>query len=224
MAEHRLPCLCVFIKAPVRGRVKSRLARELGAGAALEAYRMLVERELKAIAEVEFPVELWVSGDPDNRLVKDWSRRFALAVRRQPPGDLGRKMHGAISSCCDAGRAGIVIGSDLPAVDADYVNLAASLLAERDVVLGPAEDGGYALVGLKTPIAGLFTGIDWGSGGVYAQTREKIGSLGLSVGELPMTWDVDTLTDWQRFLRAEPDSGAAAQERIAGFIDGTSHV
>ena len=209
MAERHPPCLCVFVKAPVPGGVKSRLARDLGPGPALEAYRVLVERELDAIAQVEFPVELWVNGDPGNSLVKDWSVRYALTVRRQSPGDLGRKMGDAIGSCCAAGRAGIVIGSDLPAVDAHYVELAASLLQERDLVLGPAEDGGYALIGLNAPIATLFTDIDWGTDRVYRQTRSKAERLGLSVGELPMTWDVDTIADWQRFLRTQPEEAAS---------------
>ena len=203
MVDCSLPCLCVFVRAPAPGRVKSRLAPRLGARGALEAYRMLVERELDALQEVELPVELWVDGDVDNHLVRYWSRRYALAVRRQPPGDLGWKMHEAIRSCREAGRAGIVIGSDLPEVDADYVKLAASLLADHDVVLGPAEDGGYVLIGLKAPIATLFTGIDWGTDRVYLQTREKIDSLELSVSELAVTWDVDTFPDWQRFLRRE---------------------
>ena len=209
MAERRTPCLCVFVKAPVPGRVKTRLARDLGAGQALEAYRVLVERELDAFSQVEFPIELWVSGDPGNAQVRDWSMRYALTVRSQPSGDLGRKMHEAISSCCAAGRAGIVIGSDLPAVDASYVELAASLLQERDLVLGPAEDGGYALIGLNTPVATLFSDIDWGTDRVYRQTRSKAERLGLSVGELPMTWDVDTITDWKRFVGTLPDEAAS---------------
>ena len=209
MAERRTPCLCVFVKAPVPGRVKSRLARDLGAGQALEAYRVLVERELDAFSQVEFPVELWVSGDPGNAQVRDWSMRYALTVRRQPSGDLGRNMHEAISSCCAAGRAGVVIGSDLPAVDASYVELAASLLQERDLVLGPAEDGGYALIGLNTPVATLFSDIDWGTDRVYRQTRSKAERLGLSVGELPITWDVDTIADWKRFLGTLPDAAAS---------------
>ena len=204
MAERCRPCLCVFVKAPVPGRVKTRLARDIGPGSALEAYRLLVERELDAISQVGIPVELWVNGDLDNPLIKDWSQRHALTLRRQPAGDLGRKMHAAICGCRDAGRAGIVIGSDLPAVDASYIGLAASLLDERDVVLGPAEDGGYALIGMKTPVASLFSGIDWGTDRACRQTREKAERLGLSVGELPVTWDVDTLADWRRFLRTLP--------------------
>ncbi len=212
VVERLAPCLCVFVKAPVAGRVKTRLARDLGAEAALEAYRVLVERQLEAIAPVEFPVELWVQGDPNHPSIREWARRHALPVRRQVSGDLGRNMHDAILSCRDAGRAGIVIGSDLPTVDADYIHQAATLLAARDLVLGPTEDGGYALIGLNAPKVGdgcgleaLFAGIDWGTGRVCRQTRQRASRLGLSVSELPMTWDVDTLADWRRFLRGRLD-------------------
>ena len=215
MAERLLARLCIFVKAPVSGSVKSRLAADLGGAEALEAYRTLVERELNALSKAEVPTQLWVNGDPDHPLVKDWARRYALPVRRQPAGDLGRNMHAAISSCCAAGRAGLVIGSDLPAVDAAYVERAALLLRERDLVLGPAEDGGYALIGLKEPRAALFSGIDWGTGRVYRQTREKAARLGLSVGELPMTWDVDTLPDWQRFLRSRGGENFQAALRVS---------
>ena len=201
MTNSVLPCLCVFVKSPRLGRVKSRLAGQIGARAALEAYTALVERELEALSGIELPVELWVEGERRNRLVQDWSKRYALGVRRQPPGDLGRKMLEAIRSCCDAGRPGMVVGSDLPEVDAAYVTAAASLLASHDAVLGPTEDGGYALIGLHAPLAALFTGIDWGTNRVYAQTRHRIDRLGLSTAELPITWDVDRLADWERFLR-----------------------
>ena len=201
MADHALPCLCVFVKSPKLGRVKSRLAGQIGAQAALEAYIALVERELEALSDIELPVELWVAGEPRHRLVRDWSKRYALDVRQQPPGDLGHKMVEAIRSCCDAGRPGMVVGSDLPEVGGAYVSAAASLLANHDAVLGPTEDGGYALIGLHTALATLFTGIDWGTNRVYAQTRQRTDRLGLRVAELPRTWDVDTLADWRRFLR-----------------------
>lgn len=206
MADHR-PCLCVFAKVPSLGRVKSRLAAELGAGAALEAYITLVERGLERLSGTELPLELWVDGDPAHHLVQAWARRHALTVRRQPCGDLGRKMHEAIRRCCAGGRPGIVIGSDLPEVDAAYVDRAAALLEAHDVVLGPTEDGGYALVGLKAPLEALFADIPWGTGLVYARTREKSDRLGLSTAAMPETWDVDTLADWQRFQGSRTGHG-----------------
>ena len=194
-----MPRLCVFVKAPNLGRVKTRLAALLGAQGALEAYTRLVECVLEGLADIALPVELWVDGEATHDVVQSWSRRYALPVRQQPGGDLGCKMFGAIKSCCAAGHPGIVIGSDLPEVDAAYVGAAAALLASHDVVLGPTEDGGYALIGANAPVRELFAGIAWGGGQVYAQTREQIDRLGLSLAELPRTWDVDTPDDWRRF-------------------------
>ena len=201
MIDRALPCRCVFVKSLSLGRVKTRLAGQIGARAALEAYATLVDRQLEALSDIELPIELWVDGERNNHLVQAWSRRYDLRIRQQPAGDLGRRMHEAIGSCWAAGRPGIVIGSDLPEVDTAYIDTAASLLAGHDAVLGPTEDGGYALIGLRAPLATLFTDIDWGTARVYAQTRRKMDHIGLSVAELPSTWDVDTLADWQRFLR-----------------------
>lgn len=192
--------LCVFVKAPVAGRVKTRLAAGLGGEAALAAYVTLVERELEALSHLEMSVELWVAGDPRHHQVRSWARRYALRLRRQPAGDLGDRMHAAIRHCSDAGCAGIVIGSDLPEVDAAYVESAVALLAGHDLVLGPTEDGGYALIGMRSPHATLFTDIDWSTDRVHAQTVEQARRLGLTVAQLESTWDVDDLGDWRRFL------------------------
>ncbi len=200
MVDRPPPRLCVFVRAPVPGHVKSRLAGQIGTQAAFEANCILTERILDALADISLCVELWVAGDTDNCLIRQWAGRFNLAVRSQPPGDLGWKMHRALEHCHACGGAGMVIGSDLPAVDAAYIERATALLASHDAVLGPAEDGGYALIGLHRPNAAIFTGIDWSTDAVCTQTRAKLNGLGLSVGELPTTWDVDTLADWRRFL------------------------
>ena len=190
----------MFTRAPKPGDVKLRLARQIGTQAAYEAHCALVERVLVAVSDVRLDAELWVAGDTGNPLIRQWAKRHQLVVKPQPPGDLGSKMHAALRHCCANQGAGIVIGSDLPAVDAAYVERAAELLVNRDVVLGPTEDGGYALIGMKRANAAVFADIDWGTDAVYAQTRAKLDGLGLSVGELPTTWDVDTPADWQRFL------------------------
>ncbi len=208
MDDVALPRLCVFARAPVSGRTKERLARHIGAQAAFDAYCVLVGRLLDSLANTKLSTELWVDGDTDDPLIQQWARRYRLPVVSQPGGGLGDRMHEAIRRCRAAGRAGIVIGSDLPAVDTAYVESAAALLRDHDAVIGPAEDGGYALIGMHRPNPAVFSGIDWGTEAVYAQTRAKLDALGLRVGELPMTWDVDTLADWRRFLRCAPGSGA----------------
>ena len=194
------PCLCVFIKAPVLGAVKTRLAEALGAQGALDAYLEMTEHQLEALSGLVLPTQLWVEGDLEHPLVRAWSRRHGLPVRRQPAGDLGGKMHAAMQSCRAAGRPGIIVGSDAPEVDAAYVEDAAARLTGRDGVLGPAEDGGYVLIGLHRPIEALFAGIAWGTDSVLTQTRMRIAALGLNMAELPETWDLDRPQDWRRFL------------------------
>lgn len=194
------PCLCIFVKAPVLGAVKTRLAKALGAQGALDAYLQVAEHQLAALAGLSLPAELWVDGDLEHPAIRAWSRRHGLPARRQPPGDLGARMHAAVQSCHAAGRPGIIVGSDAPEVDAAYVAQAAARLRGRDGVLGPAEDGGYVLIGLNRPIEALFAGIAWGTDSVLPQTRARIAELGLNMAELPETWDLDRPEDWRRFL------------------------
>ena len=193
------PRLCVFVKAPVAGRVKSRLAAELGEPLACEAHELLAEHTLRTLSCAPLPKELWVAGGVAHPKIGAWAERFGFAVLPQPPGDLGTKMLAAIASCCRAGHAGLVVGADLPELDAAYIQAAAAALRRHDVVIGPAEDGGYGLIGLKEPVAELFANIPWGTAAVLAQTRGRIAELKLSLAELPVLWDVDDIKGWRRF-------------------------
>lgn len=194
------PRLCVFVKAPEPGRVKTRLARHLGAAAACRAHEALVAHVLSSLAGCALPKELWVAGDADHPQVAVWSERLGAVVRAQPQGDLGVKMHTAVAACCATGQPALIVGSDLPEVDVPYIERAAAALAAQDLVLGPVEDGGYGLVGLKAPAPLLFSGIAWSTPAVLAETRARADQLRLSVAELPTTWDVDGIDDWRRFL------------------------
>ena len=127
------------------------------------------------------------------------AKRYGFGIRRQPCGDLGAKMLAAIEFCCRRGRPGLVVGSDLPPLDAAYVRQAAAALQRHEVVLGPAEDGGYGLVGLRAPAPELFAGLPWGTSGVAAETRVRIARLNLKLAELPPLWDVDDVQGWRRF-------------------------
>ena len=194
------PRLCVFVKAPEPGRVKTRLARHLGVAAACRAHEALVAHVLDRLAGCTLRKELWVAGDAGHPQVAAWSRRLGAVVRVQPQGDLGVKMHAAVTACCAVGQPALIVGSDLPEIDVPYIERAAAALAAHDLVLGPVEDGGYGLVGLKAPAPLLFSGIAWSTPAVLAETRSRADQLRLSVAELPTTWDVDGIDDWRRFL------------------------
>lgn len=199
--------LCIFARAPQLGRVKSRLAESLGAAAALSAYETLVTNTLAQVCGHDsFEIEFWVDADPPRELISDWVVEFDLTVRVQAGVDLGIRMAAALRQCLADGRDGIVIGTDCPSVDAVYVAQAFAALHRSDLVLGPAEDGGYGLVGIGRRNAGsldaVFEGVDWGTDEVLAQTLDRAERCGLSVCLLETIWDVDSAADWARFLES----------------------
>jgi glycosyltransferase A (GT-A) superfamily protein (DUF2064 family) len=96
----------------------------------------------------------------------------------------------------------LVVGTDCPALTPAHLQQAADALQTHDAVLVPAEDGGYVLLGLRRPLAGVFERIDWSTQRVLAQTLERLHEAGASCMELPALWDVDEPADWQRWVRA----------------------
>ena len=122
---------------------------------------------------------------------------------------MGRKMqHGLASVIDDGASQAILIGSDCPVMNADYIRQASTALQSSDLVLGPAEDGGYVLIGCKQSHSELFANITWGSDTVLTQTLEKAEQLMLRVTLLEMLWDVDRPEDWARFQRLEKGSAS----------------
>lgn len=192
--------LCIFARAPVPGRVKTRLADSIGPEAACRAHVDLVENTLSRLSAVPGLVtELWVD-DAADPAAGGWARRWGLPLRAQGPGDLGARMHRALLSCLAEASSGIVVGTDCPDIDAGCVHTAAGSLADHDLVVVPAVDGGYGLIGLRGPAPDLFRDIPWGSGQVLEATLDAAARAGLSVARLAEIHDVDTVEDWQRYL------------------------
>lgn len=198
------PVLCIFARVPAPGRVKSRLAAEIGAEAAVAAHCTLVEDTLHRLAGMAGVItELWLD-DPDHAAGRAWGARWGLAVRGQQGRDLGARMQFALASAVARSGAGVVVGTDCPPVDAGYVRQALTALDDHDIVLGPAADGGYGLIAGRCPAPELFEGIRWGTSSVLRQTLEAAADAGYRVARLPQIWDVDTAADWQRFLDRPP--------------------
>lgn len=192
--------LCLFARPARFGQVKSRLAAGLGEEQALDAYRRLLRDTLQRLARVPgIPAELWLAGTPDPWVLSQ-AAEFGLRWRRQRGADLGARMALALDDCLAGGAAGLIVGSDCPPIDAEYVRAAAAVLTDHDLVLGPAEDGGYGLIGLSRGCAALFEGVPWGTSQVLVRTLEIAGRAGLTVALLDTVWDVDTPADWQRYL------------------------
>ncbi|MBI2318043.1 MAG: TIGR04282 family arsenosugar biosynthesis glycosyltransferase [Betaproteobacteria bacterium] len=201
--------IAVFAKAPEPGKVKTRLIPALGAAAAAELQRRLVQRVLGAALEAGLgPVELWCTPDPDHPFFLDCARRYSVSLAAQGPGDLGERMLRAFDALLGKSARALLIGTDIPAMTACYLREADAALASGcDAVLGPAEDGGYVLIGLRRAAPQLFTGVRWGEAQVCAQTRVRLEQLALRYRELAPLWDVDRPEDLRRLAELEKDWG-----------------
>lgn len=189
-----MTAVLLFAKAPRPGAVKTRLARDLGEAAAASVYRALGVRVAEAVS-VAFPLTVWYEPPGAEAEMRAWLGDRHRYVP-QPEGDLGERLRlGFATHFQGGGGPAIAIGADAPDVDAAVVAAAFARLERADVVLGPAVDGGYYLVGLARPTPALFAGVPWGTGGVLHETLAICRREGLRVARLPPLRDVDTIDD-----------------------------
>jgi rSAM/selenodomain-associated transferase 1 len=190
----------VFAKAPTPGEAKTRLIPALGAAGAAALHRRLVMHCLRAARESRLgPVELWCAPDTSDPFFRECERRLGANLRAQGKGDLGARMRRAFESALALSRRAILVGSDIPALSARYLRDADQALARGDdAVIGPAEDGGYALIGLSRCDPELFRDVPWGGPEVLAETRRRLAARSWRSSELPVLWDVDRPEDLER--------------------------
>lgn len=207
------PCLVVFARAPVAGQVKTRLctpvaAAEPGAPAALTAeqaaavHAAFVSDVCRTGKRSGIPRRrLYVAGDAAHPQLVGIARDHGFAIRAQAGADLGARMAAAIADELAAGASAVVlVGTDSPTLPPAYLQRAAAWLGDgAEVVLGPAADGGYYLVGARRPLPQLFAaGISWGTPQVLPATLLRLRELaatGTRVALLPFFYDVDTPQD-----------------------------
>ena len=191
----------VFAKAPRAGEVKTRLIPLLGADGAAALHRQLTYRTLvTATGSGLGPVELHGAPDSDDVFLKDSARRFGIALAPQRGASLGARMANAFDEGLARHARVILVGTDCPVLTPQHLIGAQAALAQgNDAVLIPAEDGGYALIGLTRCDARLFAGIEWGSNSVLAATRERLMMLGWRWHELETLWDIDRPEDYRRW-------------------------
>jgi len=195
--------VAILAKAPIPGLTKTRLIPSIGAHAAAIFQERLTERAVAtARAAAVGPVTLWCAPDPSHPSFHELIERHAVTLKRQPNGDLGARMLAAMAA---GGHPTLVIGTDCPAFTAENLRAAAHALRDADVVLIPAEDGGYVLIGARGAHPQLFAGIAWGTSTVLTETRARTAALGLTCSELPALWDVDTEADLARCERLFPE-------------------
>jgi rSAM/selenodomain-associated transferase 1 len=196
MASHHL---IIFVKAPRRGGVKTRLARAIGEEAACAAYKRLVEELIERLASIP-SVELRFTPDDAVTEIRQW-RRDNWHLRPQGEGDLDQRLERAFADAFANGAEYVAaVGSDCPAITPEDIQSAWAALRTNDVVLGPAKDGGYWLIGLREPRSALFQTIDWSTDQVLKQTMRRAQARNLKVELLRELSDVDTESDWMEFL------------------------
>lgn len=184
--------LLIFAKYPENGKVKSRLARTIGATNAALAYKTMVEIVVKNTRPCngEFAQVLYYDPPELRKKFQSWLQINHL--RPQFRGNLGERMKRAFSHTLAKTKQAILIGTDCIDVDRSLILKAFQDLEKSDLVLGPAKDGGYYLIGCKRVYPAIFTEIDWGTERVFSQTLRVAEKLKLHVSCLPQLEDIDT--------------------------------
>jgi hypothetical protein len=194
--------LLVF-KYPQPGKVKTRLASVVGAELAARLYQEFIRRtfDLAAQSEITTRFAAFTPADKEQELKKNFSASWQWFAQTDSA-NFGIRLHHAIQHVQQRGYSHVLtIGTDSPSLPVAYLNRAAAALHRHDLVLGPATDGGYYLIGLKSAAPELFTGIDWSTERVLQQTLQRAEQARLSVHQLPVWYDIDDLAALQRYCQ-----------------------
>jgi rSAM/selenodomain-associated transferase 1 len=183
----------VFQKNAILGKVKTRLASGMGEACALEIYRQLVQSTYSVLEDVLAPVWTYFSDFIPETVNPPIAKSFV-----QEGQDLGERMANAFASSFESGMDKVVlIGTDCPTLQSQHLNEAFEALTHSDLVLGPATDGGYYLIGMKCRADYLFEGIAWSTAEVLSQTLAVATAHGLHFNLLDELSDIDTQEDWE---------------------------
>ena len=184
--------IAIMAKAPIPGLAKTRLIPALGASGAARLQRRLTRMTLACALDARLgAVTIWCAPDGRHRFFRALRRTTGVDLLVQSSGDLGNRMHTAFREHCAQGPV-LVVGTDCPVLRPEHLREAAwALLAGDDAVFHPAEDGGYALVGLRAPQPTLFADMVWSTSTVMSATRARARAQGLRIHEFETLWDVD---------------------------------
>jgi rSAM/selenodomain-associated transferase 2/rSAM/selenodomain-associated transferase 1 len=199
--ESATAATAIFARAPLPGLAKTRLIPALGPQGAARAQRRFTRNTLRvAVAAATGPVTLWCAPDADQRFFTALHRVSGVALQSQCDGDLGTRMQHACTQhfASQPDQPLLLIGTDCPVLAPGHLQAAARALRQHEVVIVPAEDGGYVLVGMRRLVPELFQRIDWSTVQVMSQTRERLTQAGATWLEMPTLWDVDEPADWRR--------------------------
>ncbi len=223
--------LVIFAKAPIPGQVKTRLCPPLTPDEAATLHGSFVldqlERTKTAVTKQRLAVDRYLACAPSASHVffKILEERHGVKLLDQLGDDLGRRMEQAFSTLFERGYTHVcLVGTDIPTLPLAIYHQAYELLVAHEVVLGPALDGGYYLIGLTGPVPALFVDVPWSGGQVLSITKQKAQRLGLRVGLLPEWRDVDTIEDVRALIEEcrnderKPKHDRTFSSRTAGAL------
>jgi rSAM/selenodomain-associated transferase 1 len=190
--------LIIFIKNPEKGKVKTRLAAEVGEEKALQIYRSLLRKVRKLSGDYPVRRFLFYSRFIDRQ--DEWTEDLFQKHLQEGAG-LGERMHNAFEIAFQQVERAVIIGSDCPELSSDHLDEAFQALRDKEVAIGPAQDGGYYLLGLKTPSPFLFEKMTWSTSQVFRETMERIKNRKKTVHVLPALSDIDYASDWEEYRR-----------------------
>jgi len=192
--------LIVFVKSPIAGQCKTRLAPLLGLHKANEFYKTLVEQCFDKIQHIN-NIDIAIYATPDTRhpFVQALGKRFTGTIKTQQGNDLGERMYTAMHKSLQHYSQVVLIGTDCPVISQHYIEQAFEALKLNNIVFGPAEDGGYVLIGAREVQRPLFQGINWGTDKVLAQNLHNCRTCAYNTHLLETLWDIDTPDDFLRY-------------------------
>lgn len=216
----RVPGVVIMAKAPRAGDVKTRLCPPLSPGAAAALYRCFLLDKIEQVRALK-DARPFVAYTPDEARAEFEALAPGFALVRQQGADLGARLLGTLGALLADGHPGaIAIDSDTPTLPTAFLQEAVDRIADPavDVVLGPTDDGGYYLIGMRSPRAELFEAMEWSTPRVLAETLRRAAAAGLKLVCLPPWFDVDTPDDLTRLRDAVVRQRGPAPPHTAAFL------
>jgi len=212
--------LIIFAKFPEHGKVKTRLAKTIGNEKALQFYSLCAHNVFSEVNKLSENIDVYIfySDKEDKHRIKGWITHD-FKFKHQINSDLGNRMKSAFASVLEKGYSkALIIGTDVPDMLVEVINQAFAHLEKFNVVIGPSNDGGYYLLGMRKLIPELFSGIKWSTQEVYQKTIIKILKLGMNSKVLPVLVDVDTEDDLNYWLENVNSGNMELKDKIEEIL------
>ncbi len=208
MDDEKKACAVLMIRSPERGKVKTRLAEGIGEEVTLGLYKAFILDTLDLLSTLDIDIIISLHSDDDPRDLDSFLEGNYFTFK-QTGSDLGERQLNSLIEAFNMGyEKAIVMVTDCPDIEPDFIMGAIVTLDHGDAVIGPCEDGGYYLLGMKkeTLDPHIFDGVEWGTDSVLGSIRSNSEKLGITLFEMPLWYDIDTVKDLQRLEIRSSDS------------------